>query len=275
MMITCIRVDSLIPSIGEVLHDMVERDPLEKYLIESLSMTDLEFEHPSTVQEMFETILAIEESEDIIVIEEENMIPDGLVLKELNKNLRYALLGENGTKPMIISLVLNANMEAKLLEVLKKNIDDFAWSIEDIKGISPSIYMHKILMEKDYTPTVEHQRRLNPTMKKVMKKEVLKWLHVGFIYAISDDTWFSPVQVVPKRGGMIVVKKDKDELISSSTITAWQVCIDYRKLNKAKRKNHFPLPFIDQMLERLVGHAFYCFLDGYLGYNQIIIAPED
>ena len=80
-------------------------------------------------------------------------------------------------------------MEAKLLKVLKKNMDAFAWSIEDFKGISPSILMHKILMEEDYTPTIEHQRQLNPAIKEVMKKKkVLKWLHVGFIYDISDSS---------------------------------------------------------------------------------------
>ena len=88
-------------------------------------------------------------------------------------------------------------METKLLEVLKKNMEDFAWSIEDIKGISPSVCMHKILMENDYTPLVEHQRWLNPTMKEVVNKEVLKWQHVGFIYAIFDNSWVSLVQVVP------------------------------------------------------------------------------
>ena len=194
---------------------------------------------------MFKTILATEENEDTIVIEEEKKTPDGLVLKELLENLQYAFLGENGTKPVIISLVLNENMEAKLLEVLKRNMDAFAWAIEDIKGISPSICMHKILMEEEYTPLVEHQRWLNLAMKEVVKKEVLKWLHAGFIYAISDSSWVSQVQVVPKKGGMTVVKNDKNELISTRTVTGWRVCIDYRKLNKATRKDHFPLPFID------------------------------
>ena len=78
-------------------------------------------------------------------------------------------------------------MEVKLLDVLKKNLDAFAWSIEDIKRISPSICMHKILMG-DYTPTIKHQRRLIPTMKEVVKKEVLEWFHAGFIYAISDSS---------------------------------------------------------------------------------------
>ena len=99
---------------------------------------------------MFETILAIEENEDTVVIEKEKMTPHGLVIKEFPENLRYAFLGENAIKPIIISLPLNENIMAKLLEVLKKNMDAFAWSIEDIKGISPSICMHKILMEEEY-----------------------------------------------------------------------------------------------------------------------------
>ncbi|KAJ4718833.1 DNA-directed DNA polymerase [Melia azedarach] len=97
----------------------------------------------------------------------------------------------------------------------------------------------------------------------------------GMIYPISDSPWVSSVQVVPKKGGITVVRNDNNDLISTRTVTGWRVCIDYRKLNKATRKDHFPLQFIDQMLERLAGHSHYCFLDGYSGYNQVPIAPED
>ena len=100
-------------------------------------------------------------------------------------------------------------------------------------------------------------------------------LDAGIIYPISDSKWVSPVQVVPKKGGMTVVKNKANELIPTRTVTGWRVCIDYRKLNDATRKDHFPLPFIDQMIEKLAGHDYYCFLDGYSGYNQIHIAPED
>ena len=100
-------------------------------------------------------------------------------------------------------------------------------------------------------------------------------MNAGFIYAISDSSWVSPVQVVPKKGGMTVIKNEKNELIPTRTVTGWRICIDDRKLNKATRKDHFPLPFIDQMLDRLAGHQYYCFLDGYSGYHQIAIAPED
>ena len=78
------------------------------------------------------------------------------------------------------------------------------------------------------------------------------------IYPISDSNWVSPVQVVPKKGGIIVVKNDNNEL-PTRTITGWRVCMDYRKLNTATRTDHFPLPFIDQILERLVRHAYFFF----------------
>jgi hypothetical protein len=112
-------------------------------------------------------------------------------------------------------------------------------------------------------------------MKEVVKKEVLKLLDVGIIYPISDSQWVSPVQVVQKKSGITVVKNEDEELIPTIITTGCSVCIDYRRLNKVTRKDHFPLPFIDQMLERLVGHSYYCFLVGYSGYNQIAIAPED
>ena len=112
-------------------------------------------------------------------------------------------------------------------------------------------------------------------MKDVVKKEVLKLLDAGMIYPISDSSWVSPVHVVPKKGGMTVVANEKNELIPTGTVTGWRMCIDYRRLNTATGKDHFPLPFMDQMIERLAGQAFYCFFDGYSGYNQIAVAPEE
>ena len=112
-------------------------------------------------------------------------------------------------------------------------------------------------------------------MKEVVKKEILKLLDAGVIYPISDSTWVSPVHCVPKKGGMTVVKNEKDELIPTRTITGHRVCIDYRKLNAASRKDHFPLPFTNQMLEGLANHLYNCFLDGYSGFFQIPIHPND
>ena len=200
---------------------------------------------------------------------------EGLVLKELPSHLKYAYLELPKNKPVIISARISDVEEQRLLEILRKHKESIAWSIEDLKGISPSICMHKILLEENAKPTVEHQRRLNPVMKEVVRKEVLKWLNAGFIYAISDSPWVSPVHVVPKKGGFTVIRNDGNELIPTRTVTGWRICIDYRKLNTATRKDHFPLPFIDQMLDRLAGHHHFCFLDGYSGYNQIAITPED
>ena len=131
---------------------------------------------------MSKTILAIEDNEDTVLIEEEKKTSYGLVLKKLPRNLRYTFLSENGIKFVIIFLVLDANMEAKLLDVLKKNMDTFAWSIEYIKSISPSICMQTILMEEDYTPTIEHQRWLDLTMKEVLKKSQMASSRVYLCY---------------------------------------------------------------------------------------------
>ena len=112
-------------------------------------------------------------------------------------------------------------------------------------------------------------------MMKVMKNEILKLLDVRVIYPIFDSKWVSPVKIDPKKFLITVVKNANNELMLTRVQIKWQVCIDYRKLNSATHKDYFPLPFIDQMLERLVGYSHYYFLDGYLGYNQIVIAPED
>jgi len=143
--------------------------------------------------------------------------------------------------------------EEKLIKVLKHNKEAIGWSLSDLKGISPSYCMHKILMEDNFKPVAQPQRRLNPTMKEVVRKEVVKLLEAGMIYPISDSSWVSPVQVVPKKGGMTVVKNEKNELIPTRTVTGWRMCIDYRRLNQATRKDHFPLPFMDQMFEQLSG----------------------
>ncbi|KAI3773993.1 hypothetical protein L1987_48534 [Smallanthus sonchifolius] len=201
--------------------------------------------------------------------------PPPVELKELPIHLEYAFLVGESRLPVIIASDLTSDEKERLLEVLKHHKQAIAWRIMDIKGINPSFCTHKILMEDDYKPAVQHQRRLNPNMQEVVKKEVIKLLDAGLIYPISDSPWVSPVQVVPKKGGMNVITNEMNELIPTRTVTGWRVCIDYRKLNDATRKDHFPLPFIDQMLERLAGKMFYCFLDGFSGYFQIPIIPED
>lgn len=97
----------------------------------------------------------------------------------------------------------------------------------------------------------------------------MKLLDAGPIYPIYESSWVSQVHVVPKKGGTTIIINWKNELIPTRTVTGWRVCLDYRRLNIATRKDHFPLPFIDQILERLAGHDYYCFLDGYSGIIKL------
>ena len=139
----------------------------------------------------------------------------------------------------------------------------------DFKGISPTLCQHKIKLEKDAKPVVDHQRRLNPKMKEVVRNEILKLLEAGIIYPIADSQWVSHVHCIPKKGGITVVPNDKNELIPQRIVTGYRMVIDFRKLNEATRKDHYPLPFIDQMLEILSKQTHFCFLDGYSGFTQI------
>nr|GFB25344.1 DNA-directed DNA polymerase [Tanacetum cinerariifolium] len=117
--------------------------------------------------------------------------------------------------------------------------------------------------------------KVNPKIHDLIKKELEKLLDAGLIYPIFDSPWVSPVHCVPKKGGFTVGENEENELILTRLVTGWQVCIDYHKLNEATRKDHFPLPFMDQMLERLGGNEYYYFLDGFSGYFQIPIDPRD
>ncbi|GJW76019.1 reverse transcriptase domain-containing protein [Tanacetum coccineum] len=178
--------------------------------------------------------------------------PKDLELKPLPDNLEYVFLEEPSFLPQA-----------------------FAWKTTDIPGICPSFCKHKIQLLDDKKPVVQKQRRLNPNMQEVVKKEIMKLLDTGIIYPIADSPWVSPIHCVPKKGGITVVTNENDELVPTRTVTGWRVCIDYHKLNEATAKDHFPLPFMDQMLERLAGNKYFCFLDGFSGYFQIPIDPND
>ena len=112
-------------------------------------------------------------------------------------------------------------------------------------------------------------------MSEVVRKEVQKLLDAGIIYPIADSKWVSLVHVILKKGGTTVVEGNNGALIATRLVTGWRMCIDYRKLNTGTRKDHFPLPFIDQLLERLAKHEYFCYLDGYSGFFQIHIHPDD
>ncbi|GJY19474.1 reverse transcriptase domain-containing protein [Tanacetum coccineum] len=201
--------------------------------------------------------------------------PTDLELKPLPDNLEYVFLEEPSFLPVIISSQLSQEKKNKLVSVLKKHKQAFAWKTTDIPGICPSFCKHKIQLLDDKKPVVQKQRRLNPNMQEVVKKEIVKLLDTGIIYPIADSPWVSPIHCVPKKGGITVVTNKNDELVPTRTVTGWRVCIDYCKLNEATAKDHFPLPIMDQMLERLAWNKYLCFLDGFSGYFQIPIDPND
>ena len=176
---------------------------------------------------------------------------------------------------MIISSSLNASQEDNLLGILRKCKQAIGWQISYLKGIIPLVCTHHIYMEEEAKPVRQPQRRLNPHMQEVVRAEVLKLLQADIIYPISDSPWVSPTHVVPKKSGVTIVQNEKGEDMPTRLTTGWRVCIDYRRLNAVTRNDHFPLPFIDKLLERVSRHPFYCFLDGYFRYFQIEIAVED
>ncbi|GJX93841.1 reverse transcriptase domain-containing protein [Tanacetum coccineum] len=174
--------------------------------------------------------------------------PKDLELKPLPDNLEYVFLEEPFFLPVIISSQLSEENKKKLVSVLKNHKQSFAWKTTDIPGICPSFCKHKIQLLDDKKPVVQKQRRLNLNI---------------------------PIHCVPKKGGITVVTKEKYELVPTRTVTGRRVCIDYRKLNEATAKDHFPLPFMDQIIERLPGNKYFCFLDGFSRYFQIPIDPLD
>eukprot|EP00253_Pinus_taeda_P024641 PITA_24641 len=160
-------------------------------------------------------------------------------------------------KTLNINSNLTSEQKMKLIHVLRKYKEAFSWDYPDMKGIDPQLCTHHIYIEKDARPVRQPQRRLNPHLKDVVKAKLQKILDVNFIYPISDSKWVSLLVVVPKKNGK------------------WRICVDYRELNKATQKDHFPLPFIDQVLDTLPGNKFFSLLDGFNGYNQIQVGPED
>lgn len=160
-------------------------------------------------------------------------------LKPLPSGLRYAFLNSDAESPVIISDKLSEREMTRLIAVLEKHRVAFSYSLQDLKGISPTLCTHRVPFDPSCTPSREPQRRLNNAIREVIKKEVLKLLYAGIIYPVPYSEWVSPVQVVPKKGGMTVVENSNNELIPQRTVTGWRMCIDYRKLNKATKKITF------------------------------------
>ncbi|GKA13660.1 reverse transcriptase domain-containing protein [Tanacetum coccineum] len=175
--------------------------------------------------------------------------PPEVELKDLPPHLEYAFLEDNNKLPVIIAKDLSVDEKAALIKVLKSRKRAIAWKLSDIKGINPEFCSHKILMEEDYEPAVQHQRRVNPKIHDVIKKEVEKLLDAGLIYPISDSPWVSPVHCVPKKGGMTVVTNDENELVPTRLVTGWRVCIDYHFMGpfSLSRGNKYILVAVDYL----------------------------
>ncbi|XP_074276925.1 uncharacterized protein LOC141600582 [Silene latifolia] len=245
---TCCIVDILENPMEEHDPKASSMDPLETCLVSGYEVDDKDIETLAYVW-MLDSAPIHEQAHKFEVLEvgkkEESSTPPPTVeLKPLPSSLKYEFLGDNSTFPVIINSALDDTQTSKLISLLKRFKGVLGYTIGDLKGISPSLCTHKILLENEDASSIEPQRRLNPIMKEV-------------------------------KGGMTVVRNDKNELIPTRTVTGWRMCVDYRKLNKSTRKDHFPLPFMDQMLERLAQHNYFCFLDGYSGFFQIPIHPSD
>lgn len=156
-----------------------------------------------------------------------------------------------------ISKTLDEQTTSQITDLLKEYSDVFAWSYKDMKDIDPAFYEHHIDLWKDAMPIRQQRYSMNPNYAAEVKEEIDKLLAVGFIYPIDKITWLSPIVIVPNKNGTI------------------RVCVDYRKLNAATTTYPFPIPFTDAVLDAVAGHEIYSFLDGFSGYNQVLMAPED
>jgi hypothetical protein len=241
----------------------VAKDELEEDLLQQAMATTLEEElSPPCLDDVADYFSLAEEEAEFQDLEQD-VKPETspIELKQLPPRLQYVFLNSDHETPVIISDKLSNDETRGLVATLEEYQSVIGYSLKDLKGISPRLCTHRSPMEQDHKPILEHQRWLNNGMREVVKKEVLKLLKARVIYPVSDSEWVSPVHVVPKKGGMTVIRNKKNELIPQRTVTDWQMCIDYRKLNKTTQKDHFLPHIIDEMLERLANHSF-CYIGG-------------
>nr|GEY40887.1 reverse transcriptase domain-containing protein [Tanacetum cinerariifolium] len=223
--------------------------PFYDLIVSATSPTLTQFGNSDFLLEEVDAFLAIEDEPTLSEFHQSYLDLDGdiLLLEAFLKNdpSLPPLNQRNYMPEVIIAKDLSVEEKTVLLTVLKSHKRAIAWKLSDIKGINPKFCTHKILMEEDFEQSVQHQRGV------------------------------SPVHCVPKKGGSTVVENEDNELILTRLVMGWRVCIDYYKLNEATQKDHFPLPFMDHMLERLAGNQYYCFLDGFSSYFQFPIDPKD
>ena len=174
----------------------------------------------------------------------------------LTKEINLAKPGEE-PRPIFISDQLSLEDEEKLISLIKANEDCFAWTYKDMKGVPPEVVKHTIPLIEGARPVVQKPYHMNPHYADEVRKEIQKLIDADFIYEIEHTPWVSPIVIVRKKNGKL------------------RVCVDLKKLNAATVRDHYPLPNMDQLLERVAGKEAYSFLDGFSGYNQILIDPAD
>jgi hypothetical protein len=228
--------------------DLPTPEPIEEIMATS-TFESFDSDLEEDIEEIPEEVIKAEEysNETFELPETKKPSRPPIELKPLPSGLRYAFLNSDVESPVIISNKLSEGETHKLITILEKHRSVLGYTLQDIKGISPSLCTHRIPLHPEIAPSRETQRRLNNAMREVVKKEVLRLLDTGIIYPVPHSEWVSPVQVVPKKEGMTVAENSKNELIPQRTVTGWRMYIDYRKLNKATKKDHFPLTFIDEM----------------------------
>ena len=194
----------------------------------------------------------------------------------MSRGLKYAFFTPGDTFPVAITSELTIEQQDELIKQVKKYKATIGWTIVDIKGVIPLIFTHKNNLENDSKATRDYQHRLNITMEEVLKNEILKLLDVGITYPISYDKWISLMQVVLKKFGVTIVKKNaNNELVPIKLVIGWQMCLDNKKLRAPIRKYHSLLPFTNQILERVDGNEFYYFVDGSSCYHPFEIDSKD
>ncbi|XP_070668790.1 uncharacterized protein [Malus domestica] len=255
---SCLSIDVFDYFVQDYFNEGVGQDTLEKALVHSITHGNFNYSE-RIEEELIQTVASLESLSPIrgkcfsyfiyLPISNEKTLPSviqapKLELKPIPEHLKYAFLGEDETLPVIISSQLTAEEGERLIRVLKDHKTAIAWSIADIKGINPATCMHRILLEEGAKPTREAQRRLNPLMMEIVKKEVIKLFDVGIIYPISDSKWVSPIQVVPKRSGLTVVKNEANCSCSGGSrkddfhMSIWHICIPEDTVWTLQRSRH-------------------------------------
>ena len=167
------------------------------------------------------------------------------------------LVEREASKTIRIGMTLSPEMRTKLVQFLKENLDVFAWSHEDMPGISPKVIQHKLNVDLERKPVQQRRRVFTPERNQAITNEVNKLLSIGFIREVYYPNWLINIVLVKKANGK------------------WRICVDFTNLNKACSKDSFPLPRIDQLVDSTAGHKLLTFIDAFSGYNQIKTAEKD